>query len=241
MVQSTCEHAVWVLDEWGKSMLWYVGYGVVAAGLLCSGSAIADLYRCPQKGGKVEFRDYPCDMVVRPATTPSTAGQGNSNAPPQPAASGKLNFEVARRNCMQLLSQYDLNAPFRGCSPQDQACLQRADRASQQVYRQLIAHPAWEANRCDSILQAESSNNDQFVVVGAIRGCKYFVAEQNGSYSLMEDWLCFRPSRGDMGKGDISTYGLKEVTLNGMSCTAYVDDWGMGRSRAAEKLADKCN
>ena len=119
--------------------------------------------------------------------------------------------------------------------------MQRAQRASQQIYRQLIDHPAWDANRCDLILESESSNDDQFVVVGAIRGCKYFVAEQNGSYSLMEDWLCFRPSRGDIGKGDISAYGLKEVTLNGMSCTAYVDDWGMGRSRAAEKLADKCN
>ncbi len=80
----------------------------------------------------------------------------------------------------------------------------------------------------------------RFEVVAAIRGCKYFVAEQGINHSLVEDWLCMRPSRGDLGYGDIGTFGLKEVTLNGMSCTVYVDDWLLSKSRAIEKMADKC-
>lgn len=208
--------------------------------VMASNLAVAQLYRCPQKNGKVEFRDYPCELANRPAPpSPSLPSKVPSTAM-VPPVNGPLTYETARRNCMQLLSQYDLGAPLKQCALGDRVCLQKANREMQAVYNQLIANPAWQANRCDIVIQTESSGEDEFVVVGAIRGCKYFVAEQNGSYSLLEDWLCFPPSRGDTGKGKINAYGLQELRLNGMKCTAYVDDWLLGRSRAAEKLAEKC-
>lgn len=87
---------------------------------------------------------------------------------------------------------------------------------------------------------AGEQEENQFEVVAAIRGCNNFVVEQGASYSLVEDWLCFRPRRGDTGYGDVSSYGIKEVTLDGSRCSVYVDDLLFGRNRALAKLADKC-
>lgn len=88
--------------------------------------------------------------------------------------------------------------------------------------------------------QGGNTGGNQFEVVAAIRGCKYFVVEQGANYSLVEDWLCSRPRRGDTGYGDVNTYGIKEVTLDGLRCSIYVDDWLLSKSRALEKMADKC-
>ena len=49
--------------------------------------------------------------------------------------------------------------------------------------------------------QGGNTGENQFEVVAAVRGCKYFVVEQGANYSLVEDWLCFRPRRGDTGYG----------------------------------------
>jgi hypothetical protein len=88
--------------------------------------------------------------------------------------------------------------------------------------------------------QGDNSGRNQFKVVAAIRGCKYFVVEQGANYSLVEDWLCSRPRRGDTGYGDVNNYGIKEVTLDGSRCSIYVNDWLLNKSRALEKMADKC-
>lgn len=88
--------------------------------------------------------------------------------------------------------------------------------------------------------QGGYKGENQFEVIAAIRGCKYFVVEQGANYSLVEDWLCSRPRRGDTGYGDVNTYGIKEVTLDGLRCSIYVDDWLLSKSRALEKLSDKC-
>lgn len=104
-------------------------------------------------------------------------------------------------------------------------------------------------NKCDTVMEIEMASRkgnaggqeeNGFEVVAVIRGCKYFVVEQGASHSLVEDWLCSRPRRGDAGYGDVSSYGIKEVTLDGSRCSVYVDDWLLGKSRALEKLADKC-
>lgn len=81
----------------------------------------------------------------------------------------------------------------------------------------------------------------QFEVIQTIRGCKYFIAEQGSDYSLLEEWTCSHPSKGDTGYGDLSSYGSKEVLLNESSCTIYVDDWMLSKSSALDKLLDKCS
>ena len=79
-----------------------------------------------------------------------------------------------------------------------------------------------------------------FEVIQSIKGCKYFVAEQAYDYILVEDWMCFRPSKGDKGTGKLDGYGMKKVTLGGLKCEVYVDDYMLSKSRASEKLSDKC-
>ncbi len=88
--------------------------------------------------------------------------------------------------------------------------------------------------------QGGNTGGNQFEVVAAIRGCKYFVVEQGANYSLVQDWLCSRPRRGDAGYGDVNTYGIKEVNLDGSRCSIYVDDWMLSKSQALEKMAEKC-
>jgi hypothetical protein len=88
--------------------------------------------------------------------------------------------------------------------------------------------------------QGGNTGENQFEVVAAVRGCKYFVVEQGVNYSLVEDWLCSRPRRGDTGYGNVNSYGIKEVNLDGSRCSIYVDDWMLSKSRALEKMADKC-
>jgi len=94
----------------------------------------------------------------------------------------------------------------------------------------------------EAVKKQESGSTDEnkFEVVAAIRGCKYFVVEQGVNYSLVEDWLCSRPRRGDIGYGDVNTFGIKEVTLDGSRCSVYVDNWLLSKSRALEKMVEKC-
>lgn len=217
------------------------------------GNANAEIHRCKLKSGKVEMRDFPCDLEARPAAPPHSVTAKPERTPyPVPSninaiKAGFDNFEqyqAARRICLGLLSQYDTLKPMMRCSIDDRNCLSRAGDEISALSRQMTAHPDWKRQQCDLVVQMESAATDKaqntFEVVATIQGCKYFVAEQGASYSLVEGWLCFRPSRGDLGEGDISTYGVKNVKINGIACTLYVDDWLLGRTRSAEKLRAKC-
>lgn len=88
--------------------------------------------------------------------------------------------------------------------------------------------------------QSGNTGGNQFKVVAAIRGCKYFVVEQGANYSFAEDYLCSRPHLGDIGYGDVNTPGVKEVTLDGALCSIYVDDWLLSERKALEKMEEKC-
>lgn len=225
----------------------------LAYSTLFSGSATAEIYHCKFKNGKVEMRDFPCDVSTRPAApisqqSPQQTTRPNPGNPPSYGSSQDFatgaQYEAARSICLRLMDQYDFTAPVMRCGLDDSNCFRRANQESSAIFQRLTALPEWKRQQCDLVLQAEghaaNANQKTFEVVGAVRGCKYFVAEQGASYSLVEEWLCFRPSQGDRGYGDISSYGLKEVKLNGSTCAVYVDDWFLGRSRSAERLRDKC-
>ena len=199
------------------------------------------------------MRDYPCDLANRPvAPAPTTSprlGQNQISRPPLssvqiPGFGTFEQYQAARSICLSLLSQYDTIGPMMRCAIDDTPCLRRAADEASVLSRKMTSLPQWKQQQCDLIVQMESAaastDSKSFEVVGTINGFKYFVAEQASSYSLIEDWLCFRPSRGDIGQGDVSSFGLKEVKLAGSVCTVYVNDWLMGRSRAAEKLREKC-
>lgn len=223
----------------------------LTCGALFAGKVSAEIYQCKHRNGKVEMRDFPCDAFIRP---PAAVSQ-----PPRPAVQYSPNFrsnespksfatiaqyKAARSVCMQLMAQYDFSAPIQRCRLNDSNCFQRANQESSAIFKRLTAHPEWKRQHCDLVMQVEGAATDEdqkvFEITGTVPGCKYFVAEQESGYSLVEEWLCFRPSRGDTGYGDISNYGLNEVKLNGAVCSVYVEDWWLSRNRAAEKLSEKC-
>jgi hypothetical protein len=158
-------------------------------------------------------------------------------------------YQQARSYCFDLYNKrVTLQGNSRACGT-DFQCLQREANAMLQRQSNLMGSQEWRTNKCDTVMEIEMASRkggaggqegNSFEVVAAIRGCKYFVVEQGASYSLVEDWLCSRPRRGDVGYGDVSSYGIKEVTLDGARCSVYVDDWLLGKSRALDKLADKC-
>lgn len=221
-------------------------------GALFGGNASAEIYQCKLKNGKVEMRDFPCNASIRPLASvsqpsPQTASQHRPKPflyeAPQSFAT-IAQYKAARSICMRLMAQYDFTIPINRCRMNDLICFQRANQESSAIFQRLTALPEWKLQQCDLVMQVEgaATNGDQkiFEVVGTVRGCKYFVAEQESGYSLVEEWSCFQPSRGDYGYGDINNYGMKEVNLNGAMCSVYVDDWSLNRSRAAEKLSEKC-
>jgi len=196
--------------------------------------------------GKVEFRDYPCDSAQRPPQSPSATAAPRSPPPsfrPSPAATpalAALDAQIAA--CLQIEKRFEERNPLPTCAVGDKRCFNRSIPLIEAMIEKMFADPEFRRLNCAILLNPEpqATGPDAFEVVGAVRGCKHFVAEQNGFLSLIEDWLCSRPSKGDTGTGDISSPDMKEVTLSAQRCTLYVDDWLMSKSRAADKLADKC-
>jgi len=76
------------------------------------------------------------------------------------------------------------------------------------------------------------------------RGCRdYFLADgDSGGIYLLEWYGGYDPSVGDSILGDLKTYGFKDVIYpeTGNSGRLYVDDYMLSRSRALEKLQEKC-
>ena len=154
----------------------------------------------------------------------------------------------ARQHCLDLFNKQVASQVQSSNCGQDLQCLQREANALIERHNSLTRSPEWTRNLCDRIVEIEAAKNrtgeneddNRFEVVAAISGCKYFIVEQGSGYSLVEDWLCSRPGRGDIGYGDVGSFGIKDVKLNGYRCSVYVDDWLLSKSRATEKLVDKC-
>ena len=98
-----------------------------------------------------------------------------------------------------------------------------------------------EAQSHPRVSPSGKSAGPSFTVVSAISGCKYFVAETPSGHSLVEEYLCSKPRRGDTGRGNLDQYNSVKVELDGVSCTAWVDNYMMSKGRALERQAEKCN
>jgi hypothetical protein len=76
-------------------------------------------------------------------------------------------------------------------------------------------------------------------------GCRgYFLADgDSGGVYLLEWYGGYDPDVGDEIVGDIKSYGFKDVFYpqKNMSGRVYVDDYMLSRSRALEKITEKCN
>lgn len=220
-------------------------------------TAWADLFKCKTDDGAIEYRDFPCAASSRPSqpSPPAAADRqperrsvpGATSASSMPRNVGFASLETyqqARQVCLALLSQYYSLTELQSCAIDDMACIRRANDAMRGSYERLVSVPAWKSNQCELVMEMERQTGAQgkrFEVVATANGCKYFVVEQRSSYSLAEDWLCFTPDRGDVGFGDVSSSGIKEVKLNNTRCSLYIDEWLLGKSQALEKMAQKCD
>ena len=138
-------------------------------------NANAEIFRCKLKSGKVEMRDFPCDLEARSGAAPPHSVTARPERTPYPTPSnvnalkaGFDNFEqyqAARRICLGLLSQYDTLKPMMRCSIDDRNCLSRAGDEISALSRQMTAHPDWKRQQCDLVVQMESE-------IATPQGCK---------------------------------------------------------------------
>jgi hypothetical protein len=87
---------------------------------------------------------------------------------------------------------------------------------------------------------ALAEENDPFTVVKVVEGCHYFIAKTPAWYSVAEDWTCSMPSEGDSGQGDLMKYFATPVTLNGASCSLWVETWTGSEDTALQALSQYC-
>ncbi len=78
-------------------------------------------------------------------------------------------------------------------------------------------------------------------IVLRIRRCDYFIADGPQGFYLLEWYGGYDPKENDGILGELSTFGFKDVIYaNGLEGRLYVDDYLLSRSRAFEKLSQKC-
>jgi len=103
-----------------------------------------------------------------------------------------------------------------------------------------LAKPAAPAEAAEAL----PSPNVYGEVVQKASHCDYFVvADQSGDYSVLEWYGGSEPDRGDMLAGDWNRYGMIDVqnVSSGTSIHAWVEDYMLSRSRAADVFARKCH
>lgn len=124
-------------------------------------------------------------------------------------------------------------------SSADQASDMR--RLEHDAGRSLVTRTAAGDLRSESL--SRRSTHDTAVVVLRLRGCDYFLADGPNGLYLLEWYGGYDPERGDDLFGDINGYGFRDVfyITKRREGRVYVDDYMLSRSRAIEKLAEKCD
>jgi hypothetical protein len=80
-------------------------------------------------------------------------------------------------------------------------------------------------------------------VVRRISGCDYFIVQTRTDYAILEWYGGHDPHKGDKLVGDINSYGFKDVRYESnddKKVRVYVEDYGLSKTSALEKLLDKC-
>ena len=124
----------------------FVATIALACSALLAGSAAAEVYQSKLKNGKVEMRDFPCNVSSRPAAPVSQLPppQPTSQLTPNSSSYGSpqnfdtsAQYETARNICMRLTDQYDLTAPMMRCELEDLNCFRRANQELSAIFQQL--------------------------------------------------------------------------------------------------------
>jgi hypothetical protein len=81
------------------------------------------------------------------------------------------------------------------------------------------------------------AGTEEGVVVVGERGCKKrdrIIIDTNTGYMVAQVYTGYF-YKGDQVIGDLSSYGLFDVLVNGNTGSFYIEDYSLSRSRAAEK------
>lgn len=95
--------------------------------------------------------------------------------------------------------------------------------------------------RRETELADEPSESAPIEILFRVRGCDYFLADGPRGWYLLEWYGGYDPLLHDGISGDLGNYGFKDVLYsNGRNGRVYVDDYMLSKSRAVEKINEKC-
>jgi hypothetical protein len=80
------------------------------------------------------------------------------------------------------------------------------------------------------------------IIVHRISGCDYFMVQTRTDYAILEWFGDHDPDKGDMLIGNISSFGMKTIhdDTTDDDVRVYVEDFGLNKTDALEKLIDHC-
>lgn len=108
--------------------------------------------------------------------------------------------------------------------------------------KSLHVLPLRATRQSPSANKTSGSPAGAIMITNRVRGCDYFIADGPQGYYIFEWYGGHDPEKGDTLVGYESGYGFKDVLYlsSGAAGRVYVDDYLLSRTRAIEKLAEKC-
>lgn len=81
------------------------------------------------------------------------------------------------------------------------------------------------------------------VVSVKLDDCDYFIVYVNESddYAVMEWMGGYEPDKGDVLYGSFNSYGSHNLYYGERKTQVYIEDYGLGRGDALEKLYEQCD
>jgi hypothetical protein len=80
-------------------------------------------------------------------------------------------------------------------------------------------------------------------VVRRISGCDYFMVQTRQDYAVLEWYGGHDPDKGDVMIGNVNSYGFKNFIYaddDDKTTKVYVEDYGLNREDALDKLIEEC-
>lgn len=87
------------------------------------------------------------------------------------------------------------------------------------------------------------SNLGVGTVVRRISGCDYFIVQTKSDYAVLEWFGGHDPDKDEVIIGNINSYGFKTFLYQNdedQTSRLYVEDYGLSKTDALEKLIDHC-
>jgi hypothetical protein len=92
------------------------------------------------------------------------------------------------------------------------------------------------------LLTSVTVNADSAYVVMKFSGCDYYIADGDRGLYVLEWFGGYDPDEGDTINGDIGSYGMKDITINGSrSGRVWVEDFLESDSGAMDEIKDHCS